>query len=472
MKPRIHLLIIGLVILASACTNTRYASNGEYDDVYFTSADKAQETASMDSEGPEVYKADEDDRSYASRTSRNSSDYRVNSYRDEVYDEDDFHYSRRLRRFSSASSSAWRYYDPFYSNDLYYVMGTNSWNRWNNYGWYSWNRPRFGSSLSWSYYNDPFYRGIYDTWGNNYGNYYNYYNPWVNTYYGFNSFYGYNPYGFGSSFNNFGFGGGYGYGFGNAYCPPYAYTTGSTGVASRGRGWDRYYVGRRASSTSSVATNTGYGRSSRTTPTKSDNRVRPQTTARPAGYSSTRINNTSNSGMYLAPKARTQTVSNRTTNVTNRTNNGNSATVNRPNARTSPRVYTRPNGNVRNNTVRQGRTTGRTNNNYSRPSNSTRTYTRPSNSTRTYSRPSNSNRTYSRPSNTYSRPSNSSRTYSRPSSTRPSSNGSSFSRPSSGSRPSSSFSRPSSSSSSSRPSSVRPSSSRSSSSSSSSRVRP
>ena len=51
-------------------------------------------------------------------------------------------------------------------------MGTPSWNRWNNNGWYSWNRPRFGASLNWAYYNDPFYGGIYDTWGSNYGNYY------------------------------------------------------------------------------------------------------------------------------------------------------------------------------------------------------------------------------------------------------------------------------------------------------------
>ena len=93
-------------------------------------------------------------------------------------------------------------------------------------------------------------------------------------------------YGFDSAYGGFGYGSGFGNSF---YCPPYAYTTGATGVSSRSsRNWDRYYVGRRETSTSSVRTNTGYGSKSRVSPSTTDRRQ----TARPAGYSSTRINKT------------------------------------------------------------------------------------------------------------------------------------------------------------------------------------
>ncbi len=440
MKPKIVLLISCFAMLASACVNTRYSANAEYDDVYFTSADKAQAPV-VDAQDTKTYTSNEDADNYQYRT-RTSQGNNFNSYRDDVYDEDDFYFSRRLRRFGSSSSQSWRYYDPYYSNDLYYVMGSSSWNRWNNNGWYSWNRPRFGSSLNWRYANDPFYGGLYDTWGYNYQNYYNYYNPWVNTYYGFAPSFGYNSFfggGFGNPYASFGYGG-----FGNPYCPPYAYTSGGSAGYANSRSWNRYYVGRRASSTSSVATNTGYGRNARQLQTREDKRK----VATPAGYTSTRTNATPNSGMYLAPKTRTQTVTNTRTSASTRPSNT-SRVNSRPSGRTSsPSVYTRPNRTNRTATnVRTGR------NSNTRPSN---TYTRPSR--RTTTRPSNNS--YSRPSsrNTYSRPSSSrsSNSYSRPSSSRPSN--SSYSRPSS-SRPSSRSVRPSSSSSSSRPSSsarVRP----------------
>lgn len=37
--------------------------------------------------------------------------------------EDDFYYSRRIRRFHSTRSSrvSWSYYDPYFTNDVYYV---------------------------------------------------------------------------------------------------------------------------------------------------------------------------------------------------------------------------------------------------------------------------------------------------------------------------------------------------------------
>lgn len=48
-------------------------------------------------------------------------------------DEDEFEYSRRLRRFHSnergqRSQHRWDYYDPYYTADMYYLMGTPMWN--------------------------------------------------------------------------------------------------------------------------------------------------------------------------------------------------------------------------------------------------------------------------------------------------------------------------------------------------------
>ena len=58
-------------------------------------------------------------------------------YWDDPYYYDDFIYSRRLRRFhpTAARSVVYSYYDPFFVNDVYYVVGTPYWNRWNN--WYN-----------------------------------------------------------------------------------------------------------------------------------------------------------------------------------------------------------------------------------------------------------------------------------------------------------------------------------------------
>lgn len=437
MRSNIVVFLTTAALFASACTQVRYASDTEYDDVYFTRADKAQTSKVVyEDEGAETYVSDREDRNSRYRTSGSN----INSYRDEVYDEDDFYFSRRLRRFGTNNSS-WRYYDPFFSNDLYYVMGTPAWNRWNNMGWYSWMRPRFGASMNWRFFNDPFYTGFHNVWGANYFDYYNYYNPWVNTYYGVDPFFGYNAgfgfnrgFGFGNPFwggNQF-FGGGY-------FCPPYAYVAGAAGVGNTRR-WQRYYTGRRASSTSSVATNTGYRPSARQAPASARETVRRE--ARTAGYSATETRPTRRSGMYLSPKASSQSITNPRTSTSASSSDRVSNYSRRPSARTrtnGPRVYTRPNStNVNDRDLNQNsryrRTTRPGNSSYSRPSNR---YSRPSNNS--YSRPS------SRRSNSYSRPSSrpSSNSYSRPSSRRPS--GSSYSRPSS-SRPSgSSYSRPSSS---------------------------
>ena len=221
MKPSIPILSMLALILFAACSSPRMATSTEYDDIYYSSSDRTT---------PAVSNADRQnvDRQNVNRQGNDVQTYTrdsYESYNDAYYAEDDFHYSRRLRRFHNNSSNSWRYYDPFYSNDLYYVMGTPHWSRWNNNGWYNWNRPRFGASFGWG---SPFYAS---PWGygsmNNFGywNSFNYYNPWVNTYYGYDPFFGYSGFGpalgYGNGFNNFGYGYYGGFGYGAAYyCPP------------------------------------------------------------------------------------------------------------------------------------------------------------------------------------------------------------------------------------------------------------
>ena len=112
-------------------------------------------------------------------------------YWDEDYD--DFRFSRRLRRFHRRNSvrNSWSYYDPFFTSDIYFVLGTPYWNRWNR--WYDPFAPRI-VSRSW-------FGGLWTTtrvytsgW-NPYG-----YDPFCYDGGGFNDFgYSYN-YGYGSSF--------------------------------------------------------------------------------------------------------------------------------------------------------------------------------------------------------------------------------------------------------------------------------
>jgi hypothetical protein len=206
MKYVPMLLIIALGVGLSACTTQRYASTTEYDDVYYTSSDQTQPMAVNEADG---------------RRGDNNT-YRVDRPVESYYEDDDFVFSRRLRRFDQPANQSFRYYDPFYSNDLYYVMGTPTWNRWyNQYGWYNWNNPRFAAPYS------PFRPGMqfsmgygqpgfgFDGWNSGYYN--GYYNPYVATYYGYDPYFGYN--GFGNGFGNNGFGGpGY-------YCPPGVYAS-------------------------------------------------------------------------------------------------------------------------------------------------------------------------------------------------------------------------------------------------------
>jgi len=265
---KFQVLFSGVValLLAGACTSTQPVASSEYDDVYFTSSDYEERSSPARQ------------RDYADREDYQESRYYEDGYRD-MYDEDDFYFSRRIRRFNQPNFNAWRYYDPFFTNDLYYVMGTPYWDRWNSLGWYNWNRPRFGAGLTMGFGNPLFGPrfGAFDPfWG---VNSFNYYNPWVSSYYGFDPYFGY---GFGarSAFFDPYFGSSY------LYCPPAAYVSSAA--------YRTVNVSRRAS-LSSLRSQTGYQPGISTTRTQS---VGASTAAR-RPTSSPRTSSTSN---YFQPK--------------------------------------------------------------------------------------------------------------------------------------------------------------------------
>jgi hypothetical protein len=412
---KLNIILVALAAIGFvACSGPRYASSTEYDDVYYSRSDQ---TTLPSAEAQDTYNDN------TTRYQREP----VESYNDTYYSDDDFYYSRRLRRFGTSSTSNWRYYDPYFSNDLYFVMGTPAWNAWNANGWYNWNQPRFGRP-----WNDPFFGAgfgfspyfgsrfnMYSSWMN-----YGYYDPFVSNFYGYDPFFG--PFGMNSFYGGFGAGFGNPYagfglgGFGGYYCPPTGFVP-----ANAWRGWRSNVannsVTRRRTSTQSTASQTGF------TPNQGSPR---NTVSTPR---------TASSNDYLSPRTRTSaaTLPARSTRATGTMTNGRTTVPTRPSR--SGTSVTRP----------STRTT--TSGSYSRPSTRTsrpstttaprRTYTSPSRSTvpqRNYSSPSRTSpsRSYSSPSrsssNSYSRPSSSpSRSYSSPS--RSSSSSSSRSSSSSGS---------------------------------------
>ena len=98
---------------------------------------------------------------------------------------DDFRYSRRLRRFhrNSAVDVYWSYYDPYFTSDVYYVIGTSYWDNWNTYydPWryrydaynvsFGWNTGGFGTTVvytsgwnPWGYSPYYYYGGLFHLW--------------------------------------------------------------------------------------------------------------------------------------------------------------------------------------------------------------------------------------------------------------------------------------------------------------------
>ena len=353
MKTASFLLVLSGALAFSACTSSRYAASGsEYDDVYYSRNDAPVVLASEAATAPEqpTYQApDQDNYVY------NADRYRrpVDSYYDEYYDEDDFYFSRRVRRFDSRGAAAWRYYDPFFTNDLYFVMGTPYWNSWNANGWYNWNYPRFGATLGWNSFNpyggfafnDPFWANTWAPW-----NSFNYYNPWVNAYYGYDPFFapGWgNPYAAG--FNN-GFYNGFNSGFNSAYfCPPYG-AAGFAAAPRLARNNNNVASYRRPTANSGAAQTTYNPASSRPNTTRTSASA-AGTSARPTAQSATTSSRPSSS-QYLQPRSNVERTTRPTSTPSTYTRPAGAPATQQTGTRPSatpagsetaqPRVYTRP----------------------------------------------------------------------------------------------------------------------------------
>ncbi len=151
----------------------------------------------------------------------------------DYYDDDDFYYSRRLRRFHpvSARTYGWNYYDPYFVDDVYYVLGTPLWNRfyaprpYAGFGFNRWRvrsyfwgwRPRasFNFSFGWGGFNswayDPYYDFCAPVWNR----------PAALGWYGGWNSWGWNTWGGNSWGFNRGFRRGYNNGFNNGYYAGY-----------------------------------------------------------------------------------------------------------------------------------------------------------------------------------------------------------------------------------------------------------
>ncbi len=350
MKTATFLLVLTSTLAFTACTSSRYAASGsEYDDVYHSRNDAPVVLASEVAPEPlqPTYQApDPDNYTY------NADRYRrpVDSYSDEYYDEDDFYFSRRVRRFNSRGDASWRYYDPFFTNDLYYVMGTPYWNTWNANGWYNWNYPRFGATLGWNSFNpyggfgfnDPYWANSFAPW-----NSFNYYNPWVNAYYGYDPFFapGWgNPYAAG--FNN-----GFYSGFNSAYyCPPY----GAAGFASNPRlaRNNNNVASYRRPTANTGAAQTTYSPASSRPSTSRTSATTTGTGSRPTAQSTTATSARPSSSQYLQPRSNVERASRPTTTPSTYTRPAGAPSTQQTGTRpgsapagsesVQPRVYTRP----------------------------------------------------------------------------------------------------------------------------------
>ncbi len=298
-------------------------------------------------------------------------------------DYDDFRFSRRLRRFhhSSAVEVYWSYYDPYYTSDVYYVIGTPYWDRWN----YSYNPWRYRQQQNF-YVTYDWYSG----WGIGSTVYTSGWNPWGYTsYYTYGgycgSFASYNYYGGYNSWNynsyNRGWNRGYNRGYQNGYYNGY-YNGYNDGYYS-GRGLGYQPVSRN--------NDYWYGRTTR-------NAQQNGSYARQSSYRNvdrTAIQNSAPRRPDGSPASRTQ--------VDRRP----ASTYDRTPARTSST---------------DNRIPDRSNSGYDRaPSRTSSTYSRSSTSQPRTSQPipSRSSGTYSRPSTSQPAPSRSSGTYSRPSTSQP-----------------------------------------------------
>lgn len=225
MKTRILTAIAVAFMALTGCTGVRVATAGdEVDDVYYNREDRRADQAVADRSRsqaeaaiPEATSQDEDmdngrtpsgsyDQGLAAKNGETESAYDRDPYAD-----DDYYYSRQVRRFNSNS---WNYYDPYYSYDPYYAIGTPTWSYYNNSPWwydpYYYNGPSYAWTSNWGapgyafypqqyYFNQPWYGngwsvgfGSYSNWG--YGGY-----GYGGGYGGYSNYYGGNYGGFGGN---------------------------------------------------------------------------------------------------------------------------------------------------------------------------------------------------------------------------------------------------------------------------------
>lgn len=342
-------MFLSLGLLAMSCSSTRYYTSSEYDDLYYSSEDQADLNSPSLNTNQQVSESRYDDQRASGAPVYTAPNSQTRSYNDAYYAEDDFHFSRRVRRFNN-TNTGFRYYDPYFTNDLYYVIGTPSWNQWNNRGWHNWNQPRFG--VSWGYnpgWSPTIYQGFYNPYAYNPWNTVNYYNPWVDSYYGYSPWAGSAGFG-GFGRNNRGFNqfGGGGFGGGYAYCPPSYYRGGAFGnnsnINSNPSGSYTRYRQAHRSSPATVSSRPGTEartydprgrvktRTSSTTPTRTG---APVNTTRNSTATSTRTRTGTD---YLRPASQTTTQTRTSRNATNTS----TQTPSRNTGRTSPRVYTAP----------------------------------------------------------------------------------------------------------------------------------
>ena len=190
MKNIDRLLLLPLfATLAIGCSSPTAMQSSEYDDIYFSSKDKTVITdnrvAAQSSEGPnqaaeEIYAVTDGTTLPNPEYSEKNSGTAVGSedyYSENYYDEDDYAYASRIRRFN-APYRGFSYYDAAYTD----------------YYWYNRNPLYYGRSM----YYDPFYAydpflpcytcygyppyygglniviglPLYSRWGNPFGGYY------------------------------------------------------------------------------------------------------------------------------------------------------------------------------------------------------------------------------------------------------------------------------------------------------------
>ena len=195
MKPNYSILTMTMIAFLMAIVS----ASAQYDDVYYDpSKDGGTSVSEVQTEPTKPA-----DNNYNNQQPDGTNDKYFDN--DEEYDDYDYYYSSRIRRFNRPMRgfdyfddcyvSSYNY-DPFWSGTTIYVGFDSYWdyNRWRR--WNSWN---YGPSFGYGF-------GFGPSFGWNYG-YNNYYSPW--------SCYSYNPYPpFGNVYYNNYYYGDYGYGGG------------------------------------------------------------------------------------------------------------------------------------------------------------------------------------------------------------------------------------------------------------------